>query len=89
MSVNSQRKQDAQAIYEMLLKDDRLRCTCDEFVRETSFYQAQGHYHHCMLWQVARAIEISLMYRDGFRLVNGKLVLPFNDVKSTSGDIKC
>ncbi len=63
-----------QAIYEILLKDDRLRCTCDEVVREEKFHQAQGHYHHCMLYQVTRAIEISLKYCDGYRLVNGKIV---------------
>jgi hypothetical protein len=64
---------EQQQIYEILLKDDRLRCTCDDVVRETSFRQAQGHYHHCILWQVARAIEISLKYRDGYRLINGRL----------------
>jgi hypothetical protein len=66
--------QNKQAIYEILLKDDRLRCTCDEVVREQSYFQAQGHYHHCMLWQVARSIELSLMYCDGYRLVDGKMV---------------
>jgi hypothetical protein len=64
---------DRQAIYEILLRDDRLRCTCDESVREERFFQAQGHYTHCMLWQVSRAIEISLMYQNGYRLINGKL----------------
>jgi hypothetical protein len=63
----------AQAIYEILLKDDRLHCTCDDGIREESFFQAQGHYHHCMLWQVSRAIELSLMYCAGYRLVNGKM----------------
>ncbi len=67
---------DAQAIYELCLKDDRLRCTCDESYREEKHFQASGHYHHCMLYQVARAIELSLMYRDGYRLVNGKMVKP-------------
>jgi hypothetical protein len=51
-----------QAIYELLIKDNYLRCTCDEFVRETSFFQAEGHYHHCMLYQVTQAIRISLKY---------------------------
>ena len=53
---------NAQQIYELCLKDDRLRCTCDEFVREESFFQAQGHYHHCMLYQVTQAIALSLKY---------------------------
>ena len=53
---------DNQTIYEICLKDDRLRCTCDEVVREESFFQAQGHYHHCMLYQVTRAIELSLKF---------------------------
>lgn len=48
-----------QEIYTRLLKDDKLRCTCDEQVREESFFQANGHYHHCMLYQVARAIHMS------------------------------
>ena len=65
---------EAQEIYEILLKDDRFRCTCDEVVREESFFQVLGHYHHCMLYQVSRAIELSLMYRDGYRLVNGEMV---------------
>jgi hypothetical protein len=65
---------EAQAIYEILLKDDKLRCTCGESFREDEFFQAAGHYHQCMLWQVARAIEISLKYRDGFRLVDGKII---------------
>ena len=67
---------DTQAIYAIMLKDNRLRCTCDEVVREDSFFQAQGHYHHCMLYQVTRAIEISLKYCDGYRLVNGKIIKP-------------
>ena len=50
-----------QKIYTLLLEDDHLRCTCDELIREDSYFQAKGHYHHCMLWQVARAIEISLL----------------------------
>ena len=66
--------QKAQEIYTILLKDDYLRCTCDEVVREESFVQAQGHYHHCMLWQVTRAIEISLRICDGQKLVNGRFV---------------
>lgn len=53
---------DAQAIYTLMLKDDRLRCTCDDIVRETSFYQAAGHYHQCMLYQATRAIELSYRY---------------------------
>jgi hypothetical protein len=51
-----------QAIYETMLLDDRLQCTCDEIVRERSYFQAAGHYHHCMLYQVVRAIEISLKF---------------------------
>jgi uncharacterized protein YycO len=74
MEKRSNQSKEAQAIYEILLKDDWLRCTCDESYREDSYHQAQGHYHHCMLWQVARAIEISLKYRDGFRLVDGKII---------------
>jgi hypothetical protein len=69
----------AQAIYEIVLKDDRLRCTCDESYREDSHFQAMGHYHHCMLYQVARAIELSLRYRDGYRLVNGKMTISSED----------
>jgi len=66
---------EKQAIWEILLKDDRLRCTCDESYREDNYFQATGHYHHCMLYQVARAIELSLKYRDGYRLVNGRMIL--------------
>lgn len=69
-------KEEAQAIWEICLKDSQLRCTCDEVIREEEFHQARGHYHHCMLWQVTRAIELSLMYRDGYRLVNHKMIVP-------------
>lgn len=58
-----------QDIWEILLLEPDLRCTCDEVIRETEIYQAQGHYHHCMLWQVARAVEISfriMVNRDPF-----------------------
>ena len=58
-----------QDIWEILLLDPDLRCTCDEVIREKEIYQAQGHYHHCMLWQVARAVEVSfriLQDRDSF-----------------------
>jgi hypothetical protein len=65
----------SQAIYDICLKDTQLRCTCDEVLREGNFFQAQGHYHHCMLWQVTRAIELSLMYSEGYRLIDGKMCL--------------
>ena len=46
---------EAQIIYEMMLLDDRFQCTCGEIIREDEFFQASGHYHQCMLWQVTRA----------------------------------
>ena len=78
--MKANENKDAQAIYEILLKNDRLQCTCDESFREESYYQAQGHYQHCMLWQVAKAIELSLKYRDGYRLVNGRITKPASSV---------
>lgn len=48
-----------QRIYERMLKDERFRCTCDESFREDSFHQAVGHYNHCMLSQVCRAIRLT------------------------------
>jgi hypothetical protein len=59
----------SQDIWEILLLDPKLRCTCDDVIRETEIHQAQGHYHHCMLWQVARAIEISLRIMHGDKFV--------------------
>jgi hypothetical protein len=59
----------SQDIWKILLLDTDLRCTCDEVIREPEFHQAQGHYHHCMLWQVAKAVEVSfriLQDRDSF-----------------------
>jgi hypothetical protein len=53
---------DAQTIYDLMLRDDRLKCTCDDILRDDSFFQASGHYHHCMLYQVTRAIELSYRY---------------------------
>ena len=49
-----------QAVYAKLLEDNKLRCTCDDMIRENTFFQAQGHYHHCMLYQVTRAIVVTL-----------------------------
>ncbi len=56
------RNQDAQAVWDRLLKDNYLCCTCDDYMREEKFVHALGHYHHCMLYQVARAVELSLKY---------------------------
>ncbi len=58
-----------QDIWDILLLDPDLRCTCDEVIRETDIYQAKGHYHHCMLYQVAHTVEICFriwVKRDGF-----------------------
>lgn len=58
-----------QDIWEILLLEPDLRCTCDEVIREKEIHRAKGHYHHCMLWQVARAVEISfriMVDRDPF-----------------------
>lgn len=51
-----------QAIYETMLLDERFTCTCDESYREEKISQAKGHYHHCMLYQVSRAIELTLKF---------------------------
>lgn len=59
----------AQDIWEILLLDSNLRCTCDEVVREKEFHQAQGHYHHCMLWQVSQAVEVCLKLTGGYSFV--------------------
>lgn len=64
-----------QAIYDLMLLYPDFKCTCDDSIRETKIHQAKGHYHHCMLWLVAHAIERSFMYSDGYRLVNGRMVL--------------
>ena len=53
---------DAQVIYNLMLKDNNLRCTCDDVLRDEEYFQASGHYHHCMLYQVTRAIELSWRY---------------------------
>jgi hypothetical protein len=73
---------EAQVIYDLMLKDDRLRCTCDDSMREDSFFQASGHYHHCMLYQVTRAIELSWRYfvKDPALMVQ---ILAFNKPKET------
>ena len=73
MSVDSRKRE--QSIYELMLLYPDFRCTCDEVIRETEIHQAKGHYHSCMLWLVAHAIERSFMYSDGYRLVNGKMTL--------------
>jgi hypothetical protein len=58
-----------QDIWDILLLDPDLQCTCDEVIRETDIYQAKGHYHHCMLYQVAHTVENCFriwVKRDGF-----------------------
>jgi hypothetical protein len=65
--MNTETEKIAQRIYTQLLKDDRLRCTCDQLVREDSYFQAKGHYHNCMLWQVARAIQVSLLTKEALK----------------------
>lgn len=49
-------------IYRRMLKDDKVRCTCDEAFNETDIKQASGHYHSCMLYQIIRAIRLTLKY---------------------------
>jgi hypothetical protein len=51
-----------QAIYTALLKDESVKCTCDEVLRDNNIHQAEGHYHHCMLYQITRAIRIAQKY---------------------------
>jgi hypothetical protein len=63
------RESISQDIWEILLLDPNLRCTCDEVIREEEIHQAKGHYHHCMLWQVAHAVEISLRILHGDKFV--------------------
>ena len=52
-------KEIYEQVYQRMLKDSGFRCTCDEVIRETEFHQAEGHYTHCMLHQVTRAIRIT------------------------------
>lgn len=51
----------AQEVYTGRLQDENLKCTCDDKIRENTIYQAKGHYHYCMLFQVARAIERTII----------------------------
>lgn len=58
-----------QAMYNQLLKDEAVKCTCDEVIRETDRHQAEGHYHHCMLYQLTRALKIGQMFeRENIRV---------------------
>ena len=50
-----------QKIYTQLLKDEKLVCTCDDMIREQSIFQARGLYHSCMLYQVTRAIFMTIL----------------------------
>ena len=59
----------SQDIWNIIVLHPDLRCTCDEAGKETEIHQARGHYHHCMLWQVARAVDVCfriLQDRDSF-----------------------
>ena len=70
--MSSNQSDKAQEIYNILLLDTQLRCTCDEVIREEFIFEARGHYHHCMLWQVARAVDISLRIMQGDSFVFDK-----------------
>jgi hypothetical protein len=67
--MSSNQSEKPQEIYTILLLDANLRCTCDDVIRDESITQARGHYHHCMLWQVTRAIDISLRISEGHKFV--------------------
>jgi DNA-binding transcriptional ArsR family regulator len=69
MSEKNRNLNLCQEIFEICLKDNYLRCTCDEVVRESSFYHAEGHYHHCMLYQVTRAIKLSIQTYEKNRVI--------------------
>jgi hypothetical protein len=62
-------KSQEQEIWEILLLYPGLRCTCDEAIKEKEIFQVYGHYHHCMLWLVAHAIEVSLRISQGNKFV--------------------
>ena len=66
---SKQQKSKEQEAYEIMCLYPQLRCTCDEGIREQSINQAKGHYHHCMLWIVAHAIEVSLRLGQGDKFV--------------------
>ena len=68
-----QEQTSQQAIYEICLQDDRLQCTCDAGMREESFFQASGHYHQCMLYQVTRAIKLSLVLKEQINLGENRM----------------
>ena len=57
MATNEIKPSLKEKLYQEMLKDEKLRCTCDESFREYEFHQAEGHYHQCMLYQVARALN--------------------------------
>lgn len=50
-----------QLVYEKILLDDRIVCDCDECRggQEQLFRHASTHYHHCVLYRICRAIELS------------------------------
>lgn len=78
-----------QDIWEILLLDPQLRCTCDEVLREEEIHQAKGHYHTCMLYQVAHSVEISIRIMKGDTFVFdesgkfGKFQKPSKDTENT------
>lgn len=49
-----------QRVWNFIIKDDRVKCTCFVCRMEDSFYQAGGHYRNCMLYQITRAIRLTL-----------------------------
>jgi hypothetical protein len=51
-----------QEIYKKLLSDERLKCNCDKSITEEYFKSASCHYHQCALYQVTRAIKLTLKY---------------------------
>lgn len=63
-----------QEIWTKRLLDEQLRCTCDEVIREKKWFQAMGHYHHCMLYQVGKAIQRTIDILDDKNLIKKETI---------------
>lgn len=72
MTMDDKDLRFAQEVYTGRLQDENLKCTCDDKVRDTEIFKAKGHYHHCMLFQVARAIERTIVRSKGRVFGRGK-----------------
>ncbi len=86
MATTETIKEITQKIYERIIKDEKVKCTCDELILEKEYIQAQGHYHTCELYQITRAIRIA--YEEGYKIGHNDGELYMSDYPEEETDLE-